>query len=136
MSDETFEQFMQRERERLNGQRQDVFRQQRELQEKLGSIDRELAAIEAYEAAKSGRQTGSARQGRTQRGPSRGRRGSKREMLLQLIGQNPNGLSRREILEKAGLKGDKSGEMSVSNALTALTKANQIARRDGKYLPG
>ena len=135
MSDETFEQFMQRERERLNGQRQDVFRQQRELQEKLGSIDRELAAIEAYEAAKSGRQTSGSRQGRTQRAPSRGRRGSKREMLLQLIGQSPNGLSRREILEKAGLKGDKSGEMSVSNALTALTKANQIARRDGKYLP-
>jgi len=32
-----------------------------------------------------------------------------------------------------GLKGDKSGEMSISNALTALIKANQISRRDGKY---
>jgi hypothetical protein len=36
--------------------------------------------------------------------------------------------------ERMGLKGDKSGEMSVSNALTALTKANQVARRDGRYV--
>ncbi len=33
-----------------------------------------------------------------------------------------------------GLKGDKSGEMSVSNALTALTKGNQVARKDKKYV--
>ena len=32
-----------------------------------------------------------------------------------------------------GLKGDKSGEMSVSNALTALTKSNQVHREGGKY---
>jgi len=32
-----------------------------------------------------------------------------------------------------GLKGDKSGEMSVSNALTALTKNNQVQRDGGKY---
>ena len=46
-----------------------------------------------------------------------------------------NGLSRGEILERMGLKGDKSGEMSVSNALTALTKRNQVRREGGKYLP-
>jgi hypothetical protein len=34
-----------------------------------------------------------------------------------------------------GLKGNKSGEMSVSNALTALTKKNQI-RRDGRAYHG
>jgi hypothetical protein len=32
-----------------------------------------------------------------------------------------------------GLKGDKAGEMSISNALTAVTKANQVTRRDGRY---
>ena len=32
-----------------------------------------------------------------------------------------------------GLKGDKAGEMSVSNALTALTKSNQVSRHEGKY---
>jgi hypothetical protein len=35
-----------------------------------------------------------------------------------------------------GLKGDKSAEKSVSNALTALTKGNQVFRRDGKYVIG
>ena len=63
----------------------------------------------------------------------RGRRGSKREQLLDLIRKHPGGLARKEILEQLGLKGDKSGEMSVSNALTALTKANQVARAEGKY---
>jgi hypothetical protein len=32
-----------------------------------------------------------------------------------------------------GLKGDKAGEMSVSNALTALAKGNQVRREGGKY---
>jgi hypothetical protein len=59
--------------------------------------------------------------------------GSKRDALMQTIRQNPSGLTRGEILDKMGLKGDKSGEMSISNALTALIKANQISRRDGKY---
>jgi hypothetical protein len=35
-----------------------------------------------------------------------------------------------------GLKGNKSAEKSVSNALTALTKSNQVFRRDGKYVIG
>ena len=43
-------------------------------------------------------------------------------------------MSRGEILEAMGLKGNKAGEMSVSNALTALTKASQVVRRDGKYI--
>jgi hypothetical protein len=32
-----------------------------------------------------------------------------------------------------GLEGDRSGEMSVSNALTALTRHNQPSRAGGKY---
>ena len=52
--------------------------------------------------------------------------------MLELIRQS-DGMSRGEILERMGLKGDKSGEMSVSNALTALTKNNQLLREDGKY---
>jgi len=32
-----------------------------------------------------------------------------------------------------GLKGDKSGEMAVSNALTALFKGGQVRREGGKY---
>jgi hypothetical protein len=48
---------------------------------------------------------------------------------------HPNGLSRGEILNLIGVKGDKSGEQSVSNALSALTKQNQLGRKDKKYVP-
>jgi Fe2+ or Zn2+ uptake regulation protein len=64
---------------------------------------------------------------------SQGRRGSKRDAILKLV-QESDGLTRGEILEHMGLKGDKSGEMSVSNALTALTKSKQVSRRDRKYV--
>jgi hypothetical protein len=41
-----------------------------------------------------------------------------------------------EVFQRMGLKGDKSAEKSVSNALTALTKSNQVSRREGKYVIG
>ena len=123
-----FPEFISRERERLRAEREQVFSQQKELQRKLDAINREFAAIEAYETAKTGK---AARQAPAGRQP-RARRGSRREALLEIIRQS-DGLSRGEILERMGLKGDKSGEMSVSNALTALTKSNQVHREGGKY---
>jgi hypothetical protein len=129
-SGEQFSDFMSRERQRLRAEREQIFNQQEELQRKLNEIDREFTAIEAYETAKTGKAArgGSAPVGRQQRA----RRGSRREELLNLIREG-NGLSRGEILERMGLKGDKSSEMSVSNALTALTKRNEVRREGGKY---
>jgi hypothetical protein len=131
-SGEHFFDYMTRERDRLRAEREKIFDQQQELQRKLDAINREFAAIEAYEAAKTGKaaRSGNVSAGRQQRA----RRGSRREELLNLIREG-NGLSRGEILERMGLKGDKSGEMSVSNALTALTKRNEVRREGGKYLP-
>jgi hypothetical protein len=131
---ENFNDFITRERDRLRSERESVFTQQRELQSKLAEIDREMAAIEAYESAKSGK-GGAARQGRTTSTGRATRRGSKREELLTVI-RDSQGLSRGEILDKMGLKGNKSGEMSVSNALTALTKNGQVKREGGKYRIG
>jgi hypothetical protein len=132
MADMRFADVMQHERERLHKEREHIFNQQHELDGKLAEINRELGAIDAYEAAKVGK---AATPARPTRGPRRqqARRGSKREALMQVIKANPTGLTRGEILDRMGLKGDKAGEMSVSNALTALTKANQVSRRDGKY---
>jgi hypothetical protein len=134
---DTFQDFITRDRERLHAEREAIFNQQHELEGKLSDINRELAAIDAYEAAKAGKPVKSARpaaSGQTRtRLTSRTRRGSRREALLKLIEQS-EGITRGEILEKMGLKGDKSGEMSVSNALTALTKASQVARREGRYV--
>ena len=133
MSDGNFAQHIQSERERLTRERETIRGQQRELEQKLAGIDREFVAIEAYEAAKSGKAArgGSASAGR--RGGTRARRGSKREGILQAIKNAAGGLSRGELLQAMGLKGDKSGEMSVSNALTALTKSNHVRRDGGKY---
>jgi hypothetical protein len=129
---EHFSHFMRRERERLQAEREQIFNRQEELQRKLDAINREFAAIEAYEAAKTGKAT------RTASIPAahqqRARRGSRRQELLELI-RAGKGLSRGEILERMGLKGNKSGEMSVSNALTALTKRNEVRREGGKYHP-
>jgi hypothetical protein len=132
MADMRFADVMQQERERLHKEREEIFNQQHGLEGKLADINRELSAIDAYEAAK----TGKALTARQTRGPRRQqtRRGSKRDALMQVIKANPSGLTRGEILERMGLKGDKSGEMSISNALTALTKGNQVSRRDGKYV--
>ena len=126
--DGNFSEFISRERDRLRAEREQVFNQQEELTRRLDAVNREFAAIEAYETAKTGK---AARQAPTGRQP-RARRGSRREALLELIRQS-GGLSRGEILDRMSLKGDKSGEMSVSNALTALTKSNQVHREGGKY---
>jgi hypothetical protein len=134
MADETFEMFIQRERARLHGERETIFTQEQELENKLAEINRELAAIDAYEAAKSGKAAPAGRQSRGGRARPQARRGSRREVLLKLIRENPGGLSRGEILERMALKGDRAAEMSVSNALTALTKSNQVSRRDRKYI--
>ena len=52
---ETFQDFIARDRERLHAEREAVFTQQHELEGKLAAINNELRAIDAYEAAKSGK---------------------------------------------------------------------------------
>jgi hypothetical protein len=148
MSDIRFADVMQRERERLHRERDEMLNQQRELESKLTEINLELAAIDAYEAAKTGRAAAPRRQ-RPSAGTSatsitetsaptrpRPQVGSRREAVLRVIADNPSGLRLGEIFERMGLKGNKSAEKSVSNALTTLTKNNQVARREGKYVIG
>lgn len=136
-----FAQFIEQERERLNGEREKLLEQQRALDDQLNAVNRELLALDAYENVKAGKPAtagamtllrGGRIQGRAEGRVSR--RGSKREAILALIRSVPEGLSRGELLDRMGLKGNKSGEMSVSNALTALTKSNQAERRSGKYV--
>jgi len=131
MSDDRFSDYIARERERLSREREEISNQRRELDNRLAAIDRESQALDAYQTAKTGKPDGGRRTQTQHRVP----RGSRREELLNLIGDG-NGLSRGDILERMGLKGDKAGEMSVSNALNALTKRNQVRREGGKYYPG
>jgi hypothetical protein len=148
MENVRFAELMRGERERLTREHKEILDQQKELTSRLNEINRELAAIDAYAAAKTGKAATPTRQ---RRGPGksevstrqssaeirpRARVGGRREALLQVIRGEPNGLSRGQIFERMAIKGDKSAEKSVSNALTALTKNNQVSRREGKYVIG
>ena len=146
MDDMRFADVMLRERERLNREREEILNQQKDLENKLTEINREFAAIDAYEAAKTGKAATPSRQPRAPRksdmpikqlsmdNGARPETGTRREAILKVIEENPGGLSRGEILERIGLKGNKSAQKSVSNALTALTKNSQVLRREGKYV--
>ena len=148
MDDMRFADIMRRERERLNHEREEIINQQKDLENKLTELNHELAAIDAYEVAKTGKAATPSRQSRAPRksaapikqlsadAGARAKPGTRREAVLNVIGENPNGLSRGEILERIGLKGDTPAQKSVSNALTALTKSNRVTRRDGKYVMG
>lgn len=73
--DESFSAHVERERPRLNGERDPIFAQQQELESRLETVRADLHAIEVYEAAKSGRSPSAGRTGG--RRQSTGRRGSK-----------------------------------------------------------
>lgn len=130
--DERFNDIMSNERRRLAAEREQLVSQKAtltaDIDAKIIGIDKELSAISAYEAAKNGKAASAGG------GTRRARRGSRREELVSLIRDSGAGLSRGELLEKLGVKGDKSGEMSVSNALTALTKSGQLARDGRQYV--
>src|SRR5215212_4670973 len=62
-----FPEYIAREWDRLRAEREQIFNQQEELQRKLDALNREYAAIEAYETAKTGkaaRQAAGSRQSR------------------------------------------------------------------------
>jgi hypothetical protein len=124
------EAFIARQREALLNQRQELLNQQQALQEQIDQLDEMLTKFDVFQGKFA--KGGAARKAKAGQ-ISGARRGSKREELLAVIHRG-DGLTRGEILEKMGLKGNKAGETSVSNALTALTKNNQVRRDGRKYL--
>jgi DNA-binding transcriptional ArsR family regulator len=131
---ETFKSFVSRERTRLRKARDAAVSRKSELDRQLSEIESELAAIQAYEQVKQGKPARTVkRAGRPSAKARRAPRGEKRRAVLELI-QRSNGLTRGEILANLGVKGNKSAEQSVSNALTALKKQNLVASRDRKYV--
>lgn len=128
---ETFEAFMKRERKRLHKARDKAVQKKAQIDQELETTERELTAIDAYEKAKGGKPERAPKRASRR---ARGRRGEKRQAVLDIVRQNPDGLTRGEILSLMGVKGDRSGEQSVSNALSALTKQNELGKREGKYI--
>jgi len=121
----TFESLIPKERERLHSERKALVADLETIQKKISAIDLELKAIEAYEQAKAG----------VPRRAGRARKGSKRTEILGLISKSAEGLSRGELIDRIGVKGNKPGEQSISNALSALKRAGSIdSLESGKYL--
>ena len=119
---------MEKEREKLNTQRADALTRRAAIDDEIATIDKELAAIAAYEAAKSGKTATPAKR------TTGTKRGSRHEAILSLLKEAPDGLGRADILEKLSLKGNKSGEQSISNALANMKKAGKIGAKDGRYV--
>ena len=132
---ETFKSFVSRERTRLTRARDAARNRKQQLDRELSTIENELAAILAYEQVKNKAPARASQKTRraTAKTGRRAPRGEKRRTVLELI-QKSNGLTRGEILANLGVKGDKSAEQSVSNALTALKKQNLVASKDRKYV--
>lgn len=132
--EDTFESFVSRERERLNQAREDAMNRRQEIENELSDIERELQAISAYELAKQGRlNLDGANKRHQSSGNRRPREGGRRDQILQLLRDAGDGLTRGDIIDRLGVKGDKGQEQSISNALSALKKQNAVGAKGGRY---
>ena len=135
------------EKKRLSQQRRDTEKRIGALESELSAlatemkgIDAELAAIDAYESATA------APAPRKRRAPKadapapakrtrRSRRASRRaEIVTAIASFGAAGAGRADIIRTLDVKGDKSAEQSVSNALAALKKSGEVTHQDGKYM--
>jgi Fe2+ or Zn2+ uptake regulation protein len=119
--------IMSKERDRLTKRRE-------ELTEELSQLEKELAGITAYYDAIEGRITQTKPRGPRSSSSPRAPRGSRQQSILEHLQKNADGLTRGEIIEQMGVKGDKSAEQSISNALNALTKTNKVGKHGSKYV--
>ena len=63
------------------------------------------------------------------------RRAGIRELVLDAVrASGADGVNRADLLHALGMKGNKSGEQSVSNALSALKKAGATSSKNGRYI--
>ena len=122
-----FSTYVEAERAKLTEARQSLMAERQSIDARLTALNNEFAAIDAYEAAKTGRAI--ARVGAATPRSGRTRNGSRRESILAVLRNAPQGMSRGELLDACGVKGDKAGEGSVSNALSALQKDGRVMRR-------
>jgi hypothetical protein len=118
-------QVMNEERQRLNHQLEEFAMQKQAIDAQIKQVKLELNAIDAYEQAKQGKQSSDKSTGERRRGISKG--------VLDLIQATPQGIRRRDILEKFQAKGNKAKEQSITNALSKLKASNLIRLENGVY---
>jgi hypothetical protein len=59
---------------------------------------------------------------------------SKGDRVIDLVEANPDGLTRGQIIEKLGARGDKVWEQSISNSLANLKRRNKLVSKEGRYV--
>lgn len=102
----------------IEKERTTLSEEKKKLEARLNEINRELAAVQAYEKAKMGATT-------TTTGT---RRSGIRNDVLTAIATTTDGMNCKDILDHFGAKGDKKLEQSISNALSSLVKSGQTTR--------
>jgi hypothetical protein len=121
------------ERKRLQKLRDKVHARKTQIDRELTDIERDLQAMGSFvfSAGPSGRR--STRGGSSAMSSGRAGRGQRRQQVLDAIKSSPDGATRGEVIEKLNVKGNKSLEQSISNALAALFKSKAVKRDDGRY---
>jgi hypothetical protein len=127
----TFVSTMAQERTRLHDAMKAAKARRQEAEDEIASLQAQLAAITAYDAALKGKHVMP-----TEPGAPRGPRGQKRAAILDLIAQHPEGMTRADIIEAMHAHGDKPATQSISNVLSALKKAGRVAQEGRRYHAG
>ena len=134
----TLEAVIAADRERLSNERAQIWDQMKELEDRLAQIERQMTAIKLYEDALHGKvPTAQPAQARAPRAP-RQRRGGVRDELLKRIREEFDGQTSRADLLRSMNIDEKTPEgkraaQSVSNALSALVKSQQLVREGREY---
>jgi hypothetical protein len=133
----TFEEFIRAERERLDGEREALWNEIKEREDKVTAINKELDAIKAYEAAKAGKPVPQPEaEGKKRKGPApgtkrapRGSGATARDRVLELVRQHANdGIRSKDIIEQLpDIKGH-------NNIISKLTK-EKLIQNSGRGQP-
>ena len=123
-----FTSFIAEERARIQQAIKAAKAKRQEAENEIAQLEGQVTAIAAYDAALKGKKAV------TEPRAPRGRRGEKREAILDLIARHPDGITRHELIDEMHAHGDKAAEQSISNALSALKKAGHVTQEGKKYV--
>lgn len=135
MTDQTFEEFVTKERERLTQERERLFDQQHEIEQRLTAINAEMNAINAYQAVKEGKPVQAAPAPRPEKArapkaadaPRRARgEGGVRQQVIDLVRKAGDGGITSGDITSALQMDDKAGRQAVANALMSLKKEGSV----------
>ncbi len=116
------QEFMTKERERLNALRAEATVQLDTFAAQITVIDRELAAVDAYEAALEGKKPAT---------KVRATRSAHATGILQVVREKP-GATASDIKAALGATDNKT-KRTITNLLSALKRTGKLMHTDGRY---